>query len=110
MPFIEQGIRVVYFWFKRLLDWKFKLKSHYYTKQKTAQAYAELYSGPEIEYFEKYPWLLNLAFLSMLYGFIMPYFFLAVILCVITSYFVDWYAIAYFYRKSPLFDISIQKD
>lgn len=110
MPFIESGIWYLYYWIKRLIDWSFKYSSTHTTKLKTALAYAELYSGPEIEFFEKYPWLLNLAFLAMFYGFIMPYFFIAVLICVFTSYLVDWFTIAYFYRKSPLFDISIQKD
>jgi len=106
LPFIEHTIRYMYWWIKRLLDRNFKRNKHL-TKQKTALGYANLYSGPEIEYFEKYPWLLNLAFLAMFYGFMMPYFFLAVLICVITSYIVDRYTIVYFYRKSPSYNITI---
>jgi hypothetical protein len=79
----------------------------YLTKTESAHAYVEIYSGPEIEYFEKYPRFLNLAFLAMFYGFIMPYFFLIVIACFIVNYLVDRWTIVYYYRKSPMYDTSM---
>lgn len=110
MPIIEHAIRWTYAKVTRLLDRKFKPSGEYWTKSKTALGYAEINSGPEIEYFEKYPRFLNLAFLAMLYGFIMPYFFLLVVACFLTNYIVDRWAVVFFYRKSPMYDNSMTKN
>ena len=67
----------------------YTFKQNNRTQQDTALAYAELHSGPEPEFEEKYPSLMTFVFVAMFYGFGQPMFFVLVLLCFIASYYTE---------------------
>jgi len=66
--------------------------------------YAELNSGLEHHLFEKYPRLLSIVMIGMMYGFGLPIFLILTLICLIVSYIVDKILVAYYYRKPHLYD------
>ena len=93
-----------------MLDRNFTKKTEWKSKQETALAYAEIYSGPEPEYFEKYPALMTFVFVAMFYGFSMPLFFVLVLGCFIFSYYVEKWQAVYFNRKPPMYDDTMSNN
>ena len=87
-----------------MLDRSFTPKEDYKTRKSTALAYANIYVGPEVEYFEKYPRLMSLIFVSMFYGFAQPLFFVLILIIFIVSYNVEKFEAIFFYRKPPMYD------
>lgn len=89
------------------LDRRFTNPKLYKTNCKTALQYADLNSGPEHLLFEKYPRLVNIVMLSMMYAFGLPIFLVLTLICLVFSYFIDKLFVAYYHRKPPLYDDSL---
>jgi len=79
-----------------LIDWSFGCNANK-TKQATALAHANVYAGKEMEFFELYPRLMNIAIIAMLYGFAMPLFFLMTFLIFSASYVIDKLMLTFFW-------------
>lgn len=99
-----------FFIFYYLLDRNFSKKTLYKTKHPTALAYADQYSGPETCYYEKYPRLMNIIFVSMFYGFGQPFFFVLTLAVFIVSYYVEKFVTAFHYQKPPMYDDTLSNN
>lgn len=66
-PFIELGMIYSTLWLKRKIDGSWGSDS-YKTKKTNMQQYVDLYSGPEYFIHFKYSGILNIAFVTMMYG------------------------------------------
>ncbi|CAI2376938.1 unnamed protein product [Moneuplotes crassus] len=89
------------------LDRRFTSQKLYKTNCNTALQYAELNSGTDHALFEKYPRLVNIVMLSMMYAFQLPIFLILTFICLIFSYIFDKVAVAYYHRKPPLYDDTL---
>jgi hypothetical protein len=68
-PFIEFGIAYSKLWFFRKMDQGFcKGKDGTKTKKTNMQTYIDVYSGPEYLIHFKYSGMLNVTFVTMMYG------------------------------------------
>ena len=103
MPIIEYfgffGMRLLF----RLLDRECSCKKEK-TKAKTIQQYVNLYSGPEYALHFKYAAMLNVIFVTFMYGIAIPLLFPLAFLFFLISIIVERVALAYSYRKPPMFD------
>lgn len=106
-PLTGELYEYCWFLFWQLLDRNFTPKKLYKTKESTPLAYADLYSGPETAYDEKYPRLMNIVFVSMFYGFSMPFFFVLCLGCFIVSYYVEKFVACFHYKKPPMYDDTL---
>lgn len=90
-----------------MLDRNFSDPKLYKTKCNLAYDYADLNSGTEHLLYEKYPRLLNIIFVSSFYGFGLPLLPILIFICLIISYFVDRFVVAFYHRKPPLYDDTL---
>lgn len=93
-----------------ILDRRCTKKSRNMTTCHTAYEYAELNSGTEHLLFEKYPRLMNMVCLAIMYGMSLPILFPIVFVALIISYIVDKLAVVYYHRKPPLYDDALNRD
>jgi hypothetical protein len=89
------------------LDRRFTNQKLYKTNCKTALQYAEINSGAEHLLLEKYPRLVNIVMISMMYSFGLPIFYIITLLCLIISYILDKLIVAYYHRRPPMYDDSL---
>jgi hypothetical protein len=102
--FISFFMRHAFIW----MDKGFSCKSGK-TKSKTIQQYVNLYSGPEYMMHAKYAVMLNVIFVTFMYGIAVPLLFPLAFLFFVVSYFVERLALAYSYRKPPMYDDVLNK-
>jgi len=79
------------------------------TKTKTIQQYVNLYSGPEYMMHAKYAVMLNVIFVTFMYGVAVPLLFPLAFLFFLVSFIVERLALAYSYRKPPMYDDVLNK-
>jgi len=91
------------------LDRRFTNPRLYKTHCKTALQYADLNSGAEHLLFEKYPRLVNIVMVSMMYSFGLPIFLILTFVSLLISYFIDKLLVAYYHRKPPMYDDTLNK-
>jgi len=72
--------------------------------------YVDLYSGPEYFNHFKYSGILNVAFVTMLYGLGMPILFLVAAFTYFVLYSLERILVAYFYQLPPTFDDQMTKN
>ena len=89
------------------LDRNFSDSKLYKTKWNIAYDYADLNSGTEHLLFEKYPRLLNIIFVSVFYGFGLPLLPILIFVSLIISYIFDKIVVAFYHRKPPLYDDTL---
>ena len=77
------------------------------SKSKTIHHFMETYSGPDFEYSHKMAHMVMMIFSAFLYGPGMPILFVLCLLYLIINYSVERLSLAYFYRKPPMFDSSL---
>lgn len=94
------GMRI----FFRCLDRSCCSCSVYKTKKTSIQTYENLYSGPEYLMHYKYSTILNVCFVTLMYGFGLPFLFPAGILALVVLYFVEKTMLYYAYRTPPMYD------
>lgn len=87
----------------RLLDRKFGCDT-YKTKKTTIQQYVELYSGPTFFIHYKYSSILNITFVTMMYGLGMPILFPIAAAALLVLYCMEKLMIHYSYRQPPMYD------
>lgn len=108
MPFIFESLQCVLRWFFIAWDsgqWcnccKRKHERYYSTKQRQIYAFVDLYAGPEYIIHFKFASVLNVTYVTMMYGLGLPLLFPIALL----SYFVFWlverFMIAYIYKLPP---------
>ena len=67
-PVIEFGIAFFKLWVFRVMDRGWGNKDTYKTKKTNMQTYIDIYSGPEYLIHFKYSGILNVTFVTMMYG------------------------------------------
>lgn len=85
-------------------------KGKYHTKQKTIQKYVDLYAGPDYFIYNKYTSILNVIFVTFMYGLAMPLLFPICFLFLMVFYFFDKLLITYFFKKPPMYDDKINRN
>lgn len=79
------------------------------TKKNTIQAYINLYSGPEYMMHFKYSGLMNILFVTFMYGLAIPLLFPIALLAYTVLYTCERLTITYFFRKPPMFDEKLNE-
>jgi hypothetical protein len=87
----------------RLLDRNFSC-NEYRTKKTTLQQYIEIYSGPVYFIHYKYSAILNIVFVTFMYGLGIPLLFPLAVLQILMLYVVEKLMIYYSYRQPPMYD------
>jgi hypothetical protein len=103
--FVNFGMRTGY----RLLDRRFKCDDTQ-TKKITLQQYVELYSGPTFFIHYKYSSILNITFVTMMYGIGLPVLFPVAVLSFLTLYLIEKTMIYYVYRQPPMYDARLNEN
>jgi hypothetical protein len=67
-PFVEFGVAYFRQWAFRILDRGISAKDTYKTKKTNMQTYIDVYSGPEYLIHFKYSGILNVTFVTLMYG------------------------------------------
>jgi hypothetical protein len=102
MPIFEffgfYGVRFLF----RVLDSGCKSRKN--TKSLTIQNYVNIYSGPEYQMHFKYAAMLNVVFVTFMYGMAIPLLFPLAFLFFLISIIVERLTLAYSFRKPPMFD------
>ena len=103
--FIYWGMRIGY----RLLDRNFRC-SIYDTKKTTLQQYVELYGGPAFFIHYKYSSILNITFVTMMYGVGLPILFPIAAASIFVLYICEKLMINYCYRQPPAYDEKLNNN
>jgi hypothetical protein len=74
------------------------------------QTYIDIYSGPEYLIHFKYSGILNVTFVSMMYGIGQPILFPIAFISYLVLYSIERLLIAYFYQQPPTFDEKMTKN
>jgi hypothetical protein len=93
----------------RLLDNGFSRNTER-TKKTTLQQYIELYSGPIFFIHYKYSAILNIVFVTMMYGMGLPILFPIASLSLLTLYCMEKIMLHYVYREPPMYDEKLNKN
>ena len=108
MPFIFEVLEILERWFFIARDsgmWckcgKRKHERYYKTKQKQIYAYIDLYAGPEYKIHYKYSAILNVTYVTMMYGLGLPILFPIAFLSYFIIYVCERYQVAYTYKMPP---------
>ena len=103
--FVFFGMRTAF----RLLDRSFTFNAER-TKKTTIQQYVELYSGPVFFIHYKYSSILNITFVTMMYGMGLPILFPVASFSFLTLYCMEKLMLHYSYREPPMYDESLNKN
>jgi hypothetical protein len=80
------------------------------TKKTTIQQYVEIYSGPVFFIHYKYSSILNITFVTMMYGMGLPILFPIASLSLLTLYCMEKLMLHYAYREPPMYDERLNKN
>jgi hypothetical protein len=108
-PVIEFGIAYSKLWVFRKMDRKWGSDT-YVTKKTNMQTYCDIYSGPEYLIHFKYSGILNVTFVTMMYGLGMPILFPIAAFTYFVLYSLERITTAYFYQLPPTFDDQMTKN
>ena len=103
--FVFGGMRTAF----RLLDRSFSCNEER-TKKTTIQQYVNLYSGPVFFIHFKYSSILNITFVTMMYGLGMPILFPIASVAILTLYVMEKLMLHYCYREPPMYDERLNKN
>ena len=105
--FVFAGIRTL----KRMLDSKsFAIRRFERTKTTNIQLYIEIYSGPVFFIHYKYSSILNITFVTMMYGLGLPVLFPVAAISLLVLYCVEKLMLHYSYREPPMYDEKLNKN
>lgn len=102
-PVIEFGIYYGIKVLKRFIDRGFSCNKDK-TKCKTIQQYVDIHAGVDYLIHFKYSAIMNVCFITFLYGLAMPLLFPIALLFYIVMYTVERLCITYYYKKPPMYD------
>jgi hypothetical protein len=109
-PFVEFGIAYFKLFVFRVLDRGLTSKDSYKTKKTNMQTYIDIYSGPEYLIHFKYSGILNVTFVTMMYGIGQPVLFPIAVVSYFILFSIERVLIAYFYQMPPSFDDRMTKN
>lgn len=99
------GMRTGY----RIWDRRFRCDS-VYTKKTTIQKYFDLYAGPGFSIHYKYSSILNITFVTMMYGVGIPVLFPIAALSILVLYTVEKLMLYYSYKMPPMYDEKLNNN
>lgn len=103
-PFLEWLLLLLVFKVRnRVKDSGWRCRGHT-TKKKTLKQYIDLYSGPQYLIHFKYSTIMNIVFVTFLYGAGMPVLFPVAAVSLFVLYVIEKVLIFYWYRQPPMFD------
>ena len=108
-PFVEFGIAYSKLFAFRKMDRSWG-KDEYKTKKTSLQLYVDLYSGPEYMIHFKYSGIMNVTFVTMMYGMGMPVLFLIAGFNYFVLMSLERILVAYFYQLPPTLDDKLTKN
>ena len=79
-------------------------KDIYKTKKTSIQSYINLYAGPAYMMHYKYSTILNVCFVTFMYGFGIPILFLVAVLALTILFVIEVACLFYSYRMPPMYD------
>jgi hypothetical protein len=85
-------------------------KYRFVTKTTTIPSYLEIYSGPVYYIHYKYSFMINIVFISLMFGPGIPVLFPIALLSLSVFYVIERLLVAYSYRSPPLFDQSLNRE
>lgn len=88
----------------RLLDRRFKTCNDNYTNKTTISQYVDLYSGPVFFIHYKYGTMLNVVYVTMMYGLGMPVLFPVAVVTLLIIYCTEKAMVYYSCRLPPMYD------
>ena len=88
----------------RLLDRRWKFLNALNTHKTTIQQYVEVYSGPTFFIHYKYSFILNITFVTFMYGMGLPILFPIAAMSFLMLYCMEKLMIHYSYRQPPMYD------
>ena len=103
-PLISNFINWIWFEYYGMLDRKFTPRGKRMTQLDSALEYCDVHHGAEIPLFTKYPFMMNITALAMMYGFGIPIIPVLTLAALCVSYIIEKIAIFWHVRKPPLFD------
>ncbi len=115
-PILEFGIWYLIRFLFRFFDNPFfylaccNKKYKYTTKTKTIPSYLELYCGPVYLIHYKYSFIINIVFITFMFGAGIPILFPIALLSLFVFYVFERLLVAYSYREPPLFDQSLNRE
>jgi hypothetical protein len=80
------------------------------TNKKSLQTYVELYSGPIFFIHYKYSSIMNIVFVTMMYGMGLPILFPIAAFSFLTLYCMEKLLLHYVYREPPMYDEKLNKN
>jgi hypothetical protein len=92
----------------RILDKKFR-SDEWKTKKKTIESYIDLYAGPEFYMHQKYSNIINIAFMTFMFGAGIPLLFPIALLSFIVIYILERILVAYYYRAPSMMDDKLSR-
>jgi len=98
--FMYYGLRVLF----RCLDRPCCSMDKNRTKKTSIKAYMDIYLGPTYYMHYKYSTVLNICFVTFMYGFGMPILFPVAVVSFIILYFIEKTMLYYSYRMPPMYD------
>jgi len=105
-PLIEFSLFFLLRWMARF--WNRRLTcSRYVSNSKSIQDYIDLYCGPVYSIHYKYSYVLNVVFITFMFGAGLPILFPIALLSFIILNLVESLGLAFSYRKPPMFDASL---
>lgn len=108
-PAIEFGIAYSKLTVFRLMDRKWGSDT-YKTKKSNMQTYVDVYSGPEYMIHFKYSGIMNVTFVTMMYGLGVPILFPIAAFTYFMLFTVERLTTSYFYQLPPTFDDQMTKN
>lgn len=108
-PYVEFGIAYAQRFVFRRMDRSWG-SDDYKTKKTSMQLYIDLYSGPEYFIHFKYSGILNVTFVTMMYGVGLPILYPIAAFTYFNLYTLERLLVAYFYQLPPTFDDKMTKN
>jgi len=109
-PLVEFAIFWFMRWFARyqdsgvILQWKITEEQKYNTKTKMVQQYLDTWCGPAYEMHFKYAGIMNIVFITLMYGVGLPILYPIAVLALIILYISEKYMLYYAYQVPPMYD------
>lgn len=103
------GMECFWFSYRSLFRWKdiVGTKEDHPTKSCTIQQYINKWQGPQFFIHYKYSSMMNITFISMVFGPSMPILFPVASASLFVLYFLETYMLFYVYRRPPVYDVTL---
>jgi len=106
--FMFWGLRFLPRWIDR--GWSCTNRDKYNTKATSIMQYIDLYGGPEFLMHFKYSAILNITFVTFMYGLALPMLFVYALVAICILWFSEELMFYYSYRLPPMYDESLAKN